>query len=315
MKANELFKQIFTRNWIAKLSCLIIAIILYFLYQFQSDNNKTYSITLSLENSRGLVITAVDRPVVQAFISGKTKAVDSIKRSDIIPYLDASDGKEGLSIIPVKFKLKNKLVLSRVHIEMQPQYISATIEKIIQRTLPVSPRIEGYPAKGYVYKGYKVTPNFIAVEGPRSEVSLLDNITTEKINLDNQKDDFSLEVPLVLKGKNTRIVGQDNIVECLIYIKESQGTLKLDLPIEAFNLNNRFIIEELSEKMVSVTLEGKDKDLDFIKRNNRIKAVIDASNIRRKTKESFNIKIKNIPKEVFLTGFSPEVVTASIVKR
>lgn len=73
-----------------------------------------------------------------------------------------------------------------------PRVISLEIDRTAHRDLPVSPRVEGAPASGYVWRGaVTVEPSEIRVTGPEQALLALDTIALAAVRIDGKHDTLS----------------------------------------------------------------------------------------------------------------------------
>src|SRR5262245_46822258 len=103
-------------------------------------------------------------------------------------------------------------------VKVSPEYLSLHVEKKIQRDVPVTPRVVGEPAAGFVLDVVKVNPERVKVEGPESSVSAVREVMTEVVRIDGRTTPLERLVALFPDRAGVKINhGTDAVVKINIH--------------------------------------------------------------------------------------------------
>lgn len=181
------------KNIFLKCFCLLLALGLW-LYVMNEQNpsiTNSVSVQLSIINSPDGYEIHHDTDTIKLKVKAPRATFASVDSSDFKAYVDLSNIKEGDQDIPVHIQLPAGFEMAA----FSPETIKFTVEKIIQKQIPVDLVLSGKPAAGMVVANIKQSADTIVVKGPRSQVNKVRK-AIGYIGLDNNKDDFSVIVPL-----------------------------------------------------------------------------------------------------------------------
>ena len=98
-------------------------------------------------------------------------------------FLDLTEAVAGRSIFPIDVsgvRLPREIEV----IAVEPTEIEIGLERVLLRSLALSPVVEGSPAPGFMVNFIHVEPTRITIQGPESRLSSLENITTSPISVE-----------------------------------------------------------------------------------------------------------------------------------
>jgi YbbR domain-containing protein len=98
-------------------------------------------------------------------------------------FLDLAEAAAGRSIFPIDVS-GVRLPMEVEVIAVEPTEIEIELERVLLRSLALSPAVEGIPAPGFMVNFIQVEPTRITIQGPESRLSTLDNITTSPISVE-----------------------------------------------------------------------------------------------------------------------------------
>jgi YbbR domain-containing protein len=177
-----------------------------------------------------------------------------------------------------------------------------------QRTLPVQPTLDGRPAPGLMLAGPpEVRPATAEVSGPAPEITPLDHVSTDPINL------AALEV-----GRHERRVSLMRLPPHAEYLGESQVTVTLEI---AAQIAERVVprvdvvvvgghVRDLRPGRVRVRLRGSPQTLDAMDAPS-IVPYVDVSQLDPALgAQSVPVRVRGVPDGVELVGVEPPDVLA-----
>jgi YbbR domain-containing protein len=105
--------------------------------------------------------------------------------------------------------------------EIQPNRIAVKLEAVAERDVTVRAETEGAVGENFEIYSRTVSPAKVRVRGPESFVKSLDFISTEKINLENRREDFAVR-QVALNIVNPKVTLLDPAVDVNFVIGESR---------------------------------------------------------------------------------------------
>src|ERR1044072_7099306 len=149
-RVEKLLRKLFIEDWSLKLLSLSIAVVSSLLVTKQSQP-ETAHVTVHLTFIRPPALEISNDPprTVDVMLTGSRNKLDDLSALDLVATVDISDAREGERV----WRLADKAQLSLpqgVRVEgFQPSAIPVRLEAIVQRQLPIEPKLEGKTADGY----------------------------------------------------------------------------------------------------------------------------------------------------------------------
>jgi YbbR domain-containing protein len=162
---------------------LAVACLLWFGLARQRQGNVSVQVIrapLKLVNlPRELVVTSPVPDTVSVQLRGPRNALDR----SLEVWLDMSDARPGTTSYTIgedALALPEEVEL----VSVDPASIDVAIERMVIRTVPVRPDIEGEPAPGFEIVQVRVTPPQIMVQGAESRMDDLEALTTAPVSVE-----------------------------------------------------------------------------------------------------------------------------------
>lgn len=202
--------------------------------------------------------SSVDK-IADAILVGEEKNIDKNLQNDHdIKFVD-SYGNEVSNIEPDAKTAK----LS----------ISVTNGKVV----PINLKTSGTVPNGFVLDGYELSRNNVNVLGDSGNLSKVQAIDTEPVDISSLQEDSEINAKLSLPD-GINVEDGDNFIKVKFKIKKDEDATKnIVCNVQIKNLNDTFLVE--SEKLTTnVTVIGTQAALDKISSGN-INVVLDLSNL------------------------------------
>jgi len=188
---EKLFRKIFVEDWNLKLLSLGITLVLWLVVTGQNEPVTAHvSVQLNFIRPQSLEISNDPPKTVDVMLTGSRNKLDDLSSLDLVATVDISDQHAGERVL----RLADKAVIvlpQGVKIDgFQPNALPVRLEPVIEKQIPVQPKIEGKPADGYEVYSMRAIKNSIAVRGPASRVYALQDAKTETIWLSGNKESF-----------------------------------------------------------------------------------------------------------------------------
>lgn len=194
-----MFKLI-TENWTLKLMSLVFALMLWFFIMGERRLEVNYRVPLELQNLPRELMVANETPsMVDVRISGPRTLLMKVSPNDISIAVDLTGLRPGLTSfrrLEERLNLPSGLRVTR----LSPSFVDVRLERIQQKTVPVTVALSGEPMSGYVVANVRATPDHVAIEGAETELKNVTDVITDEVDLTGVNSSFSLIVPLQHRG-------------------------------------------------------------------------------------------------------------------
>jgi YbbR domain-containing protein len=191
-RVEKLLRRIFLEDWSLKLLSLAIAIVLWLVVTGQNEP-VTAHVNVQLNFIRPQLLEIINEPprTVDVMLTGSRNKLDDLTALDLVATVDLSDQRAGERVLRLADKAQISLPQGVKVDGFQPSAIPIRLEAILERQIPIEPKVEGKPADGY--EVYAVRPNrgSVTVRGPESRVNGLQKVLTESIWLSGHKETFT----------------------------------------------------------------------------------------------------------------------------
>ncbi|MGD9338997.1 MAG: diadenylate cyclase [Syntrophobacterales bacterium] len=149
---------------------------------------------------------------VEVQITGKRRLVSALKPDQVHAFLDLKEIGDGYHRLELNAD-NIELPLGMEVVRITPSTIRLDMEQRVEKKLAVQPDIVGSPPAGYQIDKIKVSPDYVKVSGPVSELRNIDSLLTEPISLtemDILNGKSVVKVPLVLSPPSLRLLAGEN---------------------------------------------------------------------------------------------------------
>jgi len=300
-RAEKLLRRIFLEDWSLKLLSLAIAIVLWLLVTGQNEPVTAHlNVQLNFIRPQSLEISNDPPRTVDVMLTGSRNKLDDLTSLDLVATVDISDQRAGERVLRLADKAQISLPQGIKVDGFQPSAIPVRLEPILERQVPVEPKLEGKPADGF--EVYSVLPNkgSVTIRGPESRVNALQKVVTETIWLAGHKERFTAQ-NLALDVPDPKI----DLLEPVINVDVEIGEQRSERNFSGVNVSTADG-SRVQPETTSVTLLGATSLLDSLKAED-IKIVLDAvgSNLEPRLELPQPLRGKVILKSVQASKFEP----------
>lgn len=259
-RTQKLLRRIFVEDWSLKLLSLAIAIVLWLLVTGQNQPVTAHvNVQLNFIRPQSLEISNDPPRIVDVTLTGSRNKLDDLTSLDLVATVDLSDQRAGERVLRLADKATITLPQGIKVDGYQPSTIPIRLEGIVDRQVPVEPRLEGKPDDGF--EVYSVYPNkgTVSVRGPASRVNGLQKISTESIWLQGRKANFTAQ-NVALDVPDPKVDLLEPMVDVAVEIGERR-TEKTFAGVEVITAEGG----KVQPATTSVTLLGEASFLETVK--------------------------------------------------
>lgn len=179
-------------HWILKITAVLLAWVLWLFIQGEQGTVTTVTVPVIWDLPVGMVVSSGFPSSVQVVVRGASQ--------DLKCYIDLRNKEEGENTIALgEENIQYPKGLGTEVIQVNPSQVVLTLEKKVQKTVPITVPDEGHVAEGFEIYEKIPDPDKVTIEGPRSQIEPVEEIPTEVITLDGQKQPANFRVRLNIK--------------------------------------------------------------------------------------------------------------------
>jgi YbbR domain-containing protein len=191
-RIEKLLRRIFIEDWSLKLLSLAIAIALWLLVTGQNQPVTAHlNVQLNFIRPQSLEISNDPPRTVDVMLTGSRNKLDDLTSLDLVATVDISDQHAGERVLRLADRAQISLPQGIKVDGYQPSAIPIRLEEIVDRQVPVEPKLEGQPADGFEVYGVYPNKGSVVIRGPASRVNSLRKVLTETIWVGGHKESFT----------------------------------------------------------------------------------------------------------------------------
>jgi YbbR domain-containing protein len=190
-RVEKLLRRIFLEDWSLKLLSLAIALVLWLVVTGQNQPVTAHvNVQLNFLRPPALEISNDPPRTVDVMLTGSRNKLDDLTTLDLVATVDISDQRAGERVLRLADKAQIALPQGVKVDGFQPSAVPVRLEPIVERQVPIEPKLEGKPADGYEIYGAVPSKNSVILRGPESRVVALQKVPTESIFVAGHKENF-----------------------------------------------------------------------------------------------------------------------------
>ncbi|HWP41626.1 MAG TPA: CdaR family protein [Blastocatellia bacterium] len=141
-------------------------------------------------DSNRLIVSRHDPLSARVDLSGPRDVLDTLRSGELTVIADISNVEPGVRVIPLQLD-RSRLPSSVTEQGIEPRNIKVTIERVLERDVPVVARFDGEPPPGYQVISKTIVPETVRIVGPASQVQEIAEVSTETISLYGKTESFT----------------------------------------------------------------------------------------------------------------------------
>jgi len=307
------YKKIFARitgNWPAKVTSLVVAIILFAFHRMGELQERFFYLPLKINANDNLAPSSPYPRNIRVILRGNANNIYYVADNDIEVYLDLTRyNTPGIYKVPVEIDKKGSAFESEApEIIVDPVEITLELDTRMSKQIQLSPRFQGYIESGYEMVSHSLNPSSVIIDGP---VKLIENITelyTELIDLRSRSSDFTVRVQIANSSPLLSIRGGGmaeftGYIRELIMIKQFDG---IPIVIKGLPENMEAVI---NHSVASVRIHGIQAKQDILDEKQLV--MVDCSSITEEGIYELPLTV-SIPPELMADRIDPDHITVIV---
>ena len=299
-----------TEKWPAKVTSLVVAILLFAFHRMGDMQERFFSVPLQLNGSSNLVPSKPYPRNIRVILRGDANAIYYVAENDIEAYLDLAGYDEpGIYKVPVQINKKGTAFETESpEIVVDPAEITLELDTRMSKQLSISPRFQGYIESGYEMISHTLNPNQVIIDGPAKLMGGISELSTELIDLRSRNSDFSVRVHIVNPNPLFSLRG-DGTAEFTGFIRELIMVKQLEsLPVKIRGLSGE-LQARVNPSFASVRIHGIQKQMDLLDEQQIL--TVDCSALTGPGVYELPLSI-SVPPELVVDRKDPEFITVTV---
>ncbi len=220
-------------NWMAKIICLVIAVVLW-LFIMNEQNpviEGQYTVPVSMTGLPSSLVAKGVPDTVTVKLRMQRNTMLALRESDIYADVDLSHTEPGE--YPQQ-RIRITVPQGVEVIGQTPAEFTLHVENFVVRTLPVAVHIIGKPDDGYEAKADTLVPDSVTVSGASGTLDRIVTVTAT-VTANGHQVPFQTMAPMEARDQNGTIVRDVHIVpeSVLVKVKVTRTDGRLELPLKA----------------------------------------------------------------------------------
>ena len=297
-RAETLLRRVFIEDWSLKLLSLAIAIVLWLLVTGQNQPVTAHlNVQLNFIRPQALEISNDPPRTVDVMLTGSRNKLDDLTSLDLVATVDLSDQHAGERVLRLADKAVMPLPQGIKVDGFQPSAIPVRLEEIVERQVPIEPKLDGKPVDGFEVYGVYPNKGSVTVRGPASRVNALQKVSTETIWVADHKDSFTANVAIDVQDPKI------DLLEPVITARIDIGERRLEKTFTGVPVSGAQG-GKVQPATTSVTLLGVQSLVNSLTPQD-LKIVLDGPNLEPRLDLPDSLKGKITLKSVSTSKFTP----------
>ncbi len=253
-----------------KILSVFFACLLWLVVMNTSDYQTTKEINnIPVTQQNGNVLNELDKvyevakgDTVDIVIKGRRSVIGELTADDFIATADLSEmsitNTVQINVIPVDLSLKNSISITIVD-----NIMSLNLEEKVKVQFPTKVRVSGETKTGYTVGTTVATPNIITIEGPKSTVEKITEVSAA-VDVSGESEDFEAYSYLTIYDAYGKQITSDKLTLSDTEVKVNAGIFPVKTVPVKVNLigvpADGFVVEETKYSPENVKIAA-EKDL------------------------------------------------------
>lgn len=294
------------KNFQYKLAALVLSCLFWYIVQGEEILEMNVRIAVKIRTPEGYLIKGPDTRFKDATLRGSRALLGDFSTKTLDATLRLPEGKTG----QLRFRIDKEYLRNwdnRIKLTVHDPYLTVFVDEKETKKVPVHEYIKGVPADGYIIEKTLIKPNVVTITGQKSELSKIDEILTEPIDVEGLATSKTFDVKLIAKDIPKSGLSVDKVNVSLALGEKKINKKFENIPVEVVGSD---FLTAVKPKFVSIVIQGTPGILSFVSRSD-LEAFVDARDLEPQKKHQKQIQVK-IPKETVLIETFPQNATVEI---
>ncbi len=262
-------------NWPLKLLAVSLAFAIWVFVSSEKRGVQDFEVPLDVRLPAHLALLEAPRATVTVRLRGPESLIRGVRPVGMELSVELTDLPAGVQEIQLA-KTDLSGVPRGVEVDyIDPPSVQLQLDDRGKLKFPIDVTFLGQPPQGYAFYGAHVTPDELTLEGPRSQLLLVEALHTQPVRLDQRTEPFTATVTAVPGHASLRVVETTPIkVNVEVDVAPVERTFT-GVPVVAIG---QVYETSVSPTHTAVTLSGPPALLERL-RSRQLRLVVDVSKL------------------------------------
>ena len=163
-----------------------------------------------------LTVSKFDTLNARVYLEGPRDVIDSMRGAQFTITADMTGVEPGVRLIPLNIDAKSLPANVRVR-DIDPRKIRVTVERVVEREVPIIPRFEGKPPANFEVVDWHIDPETVKIGGAESQVRDITEVSTETVSLTDRAAAFTDLVAIDIGSPNLSL-SDSNVGKVTLFV-------------------------------------------------------------------------------------------------
>lgn len=290
-------------NLALKAASMALAAMLWYVIAGAKTSEMGLTVPVELQNfPSDLELTGELADAVEVRLRATPGIIQHIGAGDVSAHIDLAGVGEGEHVVHLSAS-SIRVPFGVTVVRVNPSTIVLDIERTLQKTVPVRPRLAGRPTPGYEVAEVASQPAEVRLAGPKSRVQEVESAFTEPISVEGARAPVSDTVNIGLDDPLLRLIGASRVV-VTAQVREVSDTR--DFP--GLEIEVRGGPATVQPLKVDVVLAGPTAALQAMARG-QVRPYVDLTQSPAGPTAAVAVELQGQPAGVTVREWRPEVVS------
>lgn len=286
---------------------VVVVLLVYLLWGRLSSDEAELFIPIDYSDTpTGLTITTPLLKGIEVHISGPKYLIKKVKFEKFRYTINLNEiviGDNHIQIQKGHIGMPERITINSIH----PPLLAMSVEKEIQKELPVMVAISGKPTTGFIVDDAVARPPSVVLRGAETILLPMEKAMTKPIDVGGLSASFKKEIVLdlpetVVADSSTATILSEIFIGEKIIIREFP-----DVPVVGLRATSGY---NITPSTINIEVEGPLNSLERLHAENNVKAYVDLKSLEPGVYA--RPAVITLPLKTTLVGVSPEVFTVTI---
>ncbi len=301
------------RNWMMKLFCLLLA---FAVWQAVRENTSfevvvsNVPVTITAGDGRAVFDQSTD--TVNIRFRGSRDDIRFIGNDQVTVKIDVSGHADRLRQT-ITFSPRYVKAPIRTHaVQFDPPEITVTIDREVERVLPVKVTLEGDLPPGVKMEQAVCSPATVKVRGAERLLRELEQVRTIPVSLDGRYDSFKTHVAVASAGQPWVVLPESVTAEVALVERVASRRIE-NSPVRPMLASDDTRVVKIRPEKVAVTLRGSPQRITELNEHD-VYTYIDCTELTESANYEVPVRV-DLPSGLQIEKIEPATVQVTVRKR
>ncbi|MDD3276302.1 MAG: CdaR family protein [Kiritimatiellales bacterium] len=304
--------QVLSRNWIMKLVCLVMAFVVWQSVRESTSFEVVVSeVPVTVTAGEGLAVFDQSTDTVSIRFRGSREDIRFISSDQVEVKVELS-GRNGRLRQTLKFSPRYVKAPSRAHaVQFDPPEITVTVDREVERVLPVKAVFEGELPQGIQMEKNLCTPATVKVRGAERLLSELEQVRTVPVSLDGRYNSFKTHVAVAASAQPWTVSPERVTVEASLVERVAVRRIENSIVRPLLASDDTRVVKIRPDK-VAVTLRGSPQRIEELNPQD-VYTYVDCTELTEPADYEVSVRV-DLPAGLQIEKIEPAAVQVTVKK-